>query len=323
MPAALFGFEEAFEGSVGLVGDEEVGKEDKGQQPRPISTDASFQEEAGQVHEDEGEGVGEDEGPSPQGRPVGEGVVEEEFSEEPAGGTDHEEEGLEVVGGVVEELQFFSEGEVRGGYGRPEELFDVEGMAFSPAHALFDELFEGSDAFSGGLDEGGVEDFVAIQVEAEGKFPVFGDGGTPAVFAEYIGSDHEDRAGDHLEGAEELLAGSFYDVGARELGTDAFGDPVFGGIEDVPLVALDGGESIVNEFRFRGEVPVMVVDAVEVGEELLEDIGWGDEVGIEDGDEGSVGASFGEGMFEGAALETLSILSMGDGDFGVGGPASF
>ena len=90
--------------------------------------------------------------------------MEDQFGDEPAYSTDDEEDGLEVVGSVVEELGLLPPGDLGGSEHSPEVSLHIEGMASRPAHPLFHQFLEAGDALGGGLDEGGVEDLVAIKV---------------------------------------------------------------------------------------------------------------------------------------------------------------
>src|SRR3990167_7058825 len=75
-----------------------------------------------------------------------------------------------------------------------EHLPDIEAVSFCPAHALSDQSLEGRSAFSGGLDVGGVDDFVSLFIELEGELKIFGNGGSPAEGVQKVSADHIDRA---------------------------------------------------------------------------------------------------------------------------------
>src|SRR3970040_870331 len=90
----------------------------------------------------------------------------------------------------------------------------------------------------------------------------------------------------------------------------------------MPLVALDYRQPIIDQRRplgFRVAIAV-AINAVEVGQELLQDVrGW-DEVGIEHRDE--LGPRIGdlEGLLQRPTLEAGPALSAGDLHPAVAGP---
>ena len=111
------------------------------------------------------------------------------------------------------------------------------------------------------------------------------------MLAEHIRPDHEDRAGDHLHGAEQFLAGALDYVGPGKLRTDATRDPIFGSVQDVPLVTLHDGQPVVHQLGVLifAVVPVTVTVTVavypeKVGQELLEYVGRWNEIRVEDHD---------------------------------------
>src|SRR3990170_8056544 len=85
-----------------------------------------------------------------------------------------------------------------------EHLPDIKGMSFCPSHSLSDESLQGGGAFRGRLDVGGVDDFVSLFIELEGKLKVFGDGGPPAEPVKKVPADHVDRTGYLLHSSVEF-----------------------------------------------------------------------------------------------------------------------
>src|SRR6266550_504862 len=104
-----------------------------------ITLERALEEHAGKVHERQGERVRYDERPPEDLSPHRQLLPEDEHPHDPGERGHCEEHRLEVVGGVVDELELLLPAQVRRAQDRPEVLAHVVGVALGPAHALLDE----------------------------------------------------------------------------------------------------------------------------------------------------------------------------------------
>ena len=202
--------------------------------------------------------------------------MQHEPGNQPGGRAQHEEGGLQVVQAVVHELGLFHQAQVRRTEDGEKPLVDVVAVTLRPAHPLARQTPKGGDAFRRGLRVRRVDHLVTLGVEPEGEFPVFGEAAAPAEFLQESGADHIGRARDHLHGAQHLLVGAFHHVAAGIFRADGRSEPALALVQDMPLVALHGAD-------FGEGARCLVSVAVEVIQEVVEDIRKRHGVGIEDG----------------------------------------
>ena len=260
--------------------------------------------------------------------------MQNRFREEPGNGSNREENRLQVIRDVINEFKLLPPGNLGGGEDLHKVLAHVVGMTLRPAHALLYQATEGRDTLGWGLNERGVEHLIPVQVKLEGELPVFRDAGAPPDFAQDIGPDHVNAAGDHLHATQQLLSGAFNHIGAAVFRPNTLSDPVFIGIEHVPLITLHNPDALVNEFYavpvaisisvtvavpipIAVPIAVLLLIAIEVVQELPNNLRRRHEVGIKNGDEFRSGVYDLQAVVKCGALEAAAVDAVGDLDLGV------
>ena len=147
----------------------------------------------------------------------------------------------------------------------------------------------------------------------ERQLPVLGDAGAPTDLAQDVGADHVGGAGDHLHAAQRLLERPLDHVAARVLGPDRLGQPALVLVEDVPLVALHGGDVVLA-------VGSAVADLVEVRKQALDRIRERHGVGVEHHDVLGARVHRVHGDSQGAALEAGAVRPVDYLEARVAGP---
>src|ERR1700674_4822133 len=149
-------------------------------------------------------------------------------------------------------------------------------MPLTPAHPLAGPPPECRDALGGRLGIWRVDDLVSEGVKPKGQLPVLGQAAAPTEVPQERGPDHVRGPGDHLQRSDELLAWALDHVASGVLGPHALGEPALALVEDVPLVALHGGDFWAGLRGMRAAVAVAIaVGLEEVGEEALDRVGEG------------------------------------------------
>ena len=95
------------------VRNQREGEDQRAEHAPDVARRGILEDEAAEVHQRQRENIGEDERPAQRCGPPRDVSVEDDLGEDPADGPDHEQRRLQVVGGVVQELELFDRRDVR------------------------------------------------------------------------------------------------------------------------------------------------------------------------------------------------------------------
>ena len=231
--------------------------------------------------------------------------AQDNLGDEPGSRTQHEQRGLQVVEAVIDEFGFFQQAQSRRPEDGEEPLVDVVAVTLCPAHALARQPSKGRDALGRCLRVRRVDDLVALRVKAKGELPVFRETAAPTQFPQETRPDHVGGARDHLHRAQDLLEGTLDHIAAGVLGAYRGRQPAFVLVQDVPLIALHGTDFV------EGARPRISL-AVEVVEQIPQDIREGHGVRIEDGDEFCSRVHIAQRITQRAAFESIPRVAVDD-----------
>ena len=213
-PGSLILADQSLQRGPALERDEREGEDQRTENSLHVAQRRLLQDQPTEVHERQGEHVGEDQRPSEKRGPSRNVGPKHELRDEPADRAGDEQGGLQVIGRVVDELELLDGRDQRRSHDRQEPLADVMRMSLCPTHPLPRQPRERAHAFRGSLRPRRVDDLVAACVELEGELPVLRDARAPTHVAKHVGPDHVSRACDHLQRADRVLEGPFDHVAA-------------------------------------------------------------------------------------------------------------
>ena len=306
-PRPLFLSDEPLQGGPTLEWNKREREHERPEHALQVSPRRLLEDQATEVHQGQGEDVREQKRPAEHRGPPGNVRAEDDIGDEPAHGAQHEQRRLQVIRRVESELELLDRADVRRHHDRPEPFANVVGVTLGPPHALPRKARERGHAFSRRLRPWRVRNLVAARVQLERQLPVLGEARAPSDLAKDVRADHVRGAGDHLQRAHRVLERPLHHVAACVLGADSLGQPAFRLVEDVPLVALHGGDLVAPSRRAIDSAPV-----IEIRKKAVDRVGERHRVGVEDDDILGARVHDLERLTQRAALEPLAAVAVED-----------
>src|ERR1700704_4187844 len=135
-PRAFFLADETFESRPRLERHQRERKDQRSKHALKIAPRRLLEDQAAKVHQWQREDVGEEQRPTKRRSPARYVRVKHNLRHEPAEASEHEQPSLQVVTGVVKELELFERGHKTRPHDRQEISADVVRVALGPTHSL-------------------------------------------------------------------------------------------------------------------------------------------------------------------------------------------